>query len=115
MKEIFVHTPFVLTIAHAPHRIHFDVGVHQVTEYQANHWYVKAHSTEYVPETLMEGGDPISHAEGLEAAELPETTESEDATTEADAITEISTEVEDATAEAEVSAEAEEKTGKSKK
>lgn len=83
MKEIFVHTPFVLTISHAPHRIHFDVGVHQVTEDQANHWYVKAHSTEYVPETLMEGGDPISHAEGLEAAELPEpdtaTTTAEDA------------------------------------
>lgn len=115
MKEIFVHTAFTLTIPVTPHRIHFGVGVHQVTGDQANNWYVKAHSTEYVPETLMEGGDPISHAEGLEAAELPETTESEDTTAEDDAITEISTEVEDATAEAEVSAEAEEKTGKSKK
>lgn len=99
MKEIFVHTPFVLTIPVDPHRINFGVGVHHVPESVANYWYVKAHSVDHVPpQALMEGGDPISHAEGLEAAELPETTESEDAT-----------------AEAEVSTEAEEKTGKSKK
>lgn len=78
MRRIVVTTPFVLNLAEKQHT--FNVGVHEVSDEVAEHWYTKNHSTEEeveAPQPELEEVEETPEEETGEETPGEETSEEE--------------------------------------